>query len=543
MPETIQRAPLIRITPNTTNLTDFPQVNSTHPIARDLYNIIVFSRRNTYIATSISNDNSQITDHNVDNAGSWPNVRKTFDSKYGAVITASISSFGAINNINTFKTFSNAKGATLLTVEKYKPTTTVLAADPIFRTGDNFNAGIAIEHQSTGTEQQLRTRAVKEIGGTVYSPWVTVPTDTTLVITMTVEVGVGEKLYVNGVLVAEQTANVGNYAQYFINTNLVGKYVKARFGTTDGPAATNYFAAVWGRPLREIEVREISNNPLQLLRPQKRIQYLTTETPTPQPLIGGRYLKTRTTQPQAAGKFSGSNPVARKTTFLWTASNRGYDYAQTLTNGGSVNPQVVTTKSTNLGRALYATTTGAIEWEFREQTQYTQTSGNLRKGNVWTQGVVFRRNAAFANTDMYMVTNEGAWNHKIGIDVNGFVTAKVPGVNNPQISSDQSYALNEWIYAVLVHKQGDTRLYVNGQEQTQKLTGDFYTAGLGYIVFGPSGVDILTSFVSDREWTLSDIRSWTTNPWQLFQPEQHNFYTVLPSGVIVPRNRFLFFFN
>jgi hypothetical protein len=261
--------------PTTNNLKDYPQVATNNSIARDLYNIMVMGRRAAYSLTSISANNYQRSDHTPGNPASWSSVRRIFDSKYGIGNNVPTSSTDDIRDINVFNTFQKDKGATLLAVTKFQSTTNVINAWDFLRTGAGYTLGLGMQFQSTGTELQLRSAGYRSSFGMQYSSWATVPADTILVIVLTNKPGIGEKLYVNGNLLSQQTSVILGLDDNFNNNTKIGLGHPAVFNSTNNPKTAHYFAATWGRPLTELEVREISANPLQLLKPSTRTFYTT----------------------------------------------------------------------------------------------------------------------------------------------------------------------------------------------------------------------------------------------------------------------------
>jgi hypothetical protein len=557
-PEPVQKAPVIRITPATSNYQKYPTINVGHPLARELYNILVFGRENQSAALTTSIGlNSQISAGGPGNSASWDKLTRDYDSKYGAF--AKLNSYSTdTTNVSAFNSFSGTKGATLLLTARFNSSTTILngsnGVTKVLAIGSGYNGGFGTAVQNTGTELQIR---VGKRGGlqpgnlyNINSSWVPLPTDRIVQIVCTTQVGVGEKLYIDGKLVATQTADVSDNYIYLNGYSTLVIDWPSLWAASNIPKPQYYFGASWGRALSDTEIREISNNPLQLLRPQKQIHYLTTETPQPQPLIGGKYRYTTNSQPQKSGTVNRNSKLGREITFLWSGANPSYDYAQNLSVGAGANHQSVLRRATEFGTGLTVTSGGAIEWLLYDvaSSNYTTGPGILRQNtNAWTQGVIFQRRSLSANTTVMNVTNGGSWNHRIGTDANGFVVVKNAEATSVQLTSDQVYPNNSWIKVVLVHKAGGTRFYVNGVLQTQVATGLIATTGLDRVMFGFGvPVIVLTAFVSNREWTQTDVTSWTENPWQLFQPESRDFYTTMPSGVVVPstaRNRFLFFFN
>jgi hypothetical protein len=262
--------------PTTNNLKDYPQVATNNSIARDLYNIMVMGRRAGYSLTSISANNYQRSDHTPGNPASWPTLRRVFDSKYGIGNNVPTSSTDDIRDINVFNTFQKTKGATLLAVTKFQSTTSIVGVWDFLRTGAGYTLGLGMQFQSTGTELQLRSAGYRAGGfGMQYSPWATVPADTILVIVLTSEPNVGEKLYVNGKLLAQQTSVTLGLDDYFNGSTKIGLGHPGVYNSTNSPKTAHYFAATWGRPLTELEVREISDNPLQLIKPSTRTFYTT----------------------------------------------------------------------------------------------------------------------------------------------------------------------------------------------------------------------------------------------------------------------------
>jgi hypothetical protein len=127
--------------------------------------------------------------------------------------------------------------------------------------------------QHTGTELQARTWAYKNAQR--VSAWVTVPTSQIIQLVLTSDPATGERLYINGQLAAQQNTFVGENTIAFNGATQLGIIYQGIFASSNSPQPKYYFAATWGRPLSEPEVREISDNPLQLLKSSTRTFYTT----------------------------------------------------------------------------------------------------------------------------------------------------------------------------------------------------------------------------------------------------------------------------
>jgi len=252
-------------------------------------------------------------------------------------------------------------------------------------------------------------------------------------------------------------------------------------------------------------------------------------------------MRVLTQQPQGKSYVDRNNRLGRDITFLWSGADSANDSANNIFVGGGVNAQLITTASSDRGKVLFTSSTGAITWRLYDiaSTNYLNYSGPIRNAAVWSQGIVFKYRNAATSSEMFQITNGGAWNHLIYVDSNGFVQVRNPSwTAGVFLTSDNSLTLGSWVSVVVVWQSGNTRFYVNGVLQTQTNTQAIYTAGLDRVHFSPVGIDILTAFAANTGWTSEDALSWHNNPWQLFKTQtsireklsqQFHFTDLLPT--------------
>lgn len=249
-------------------------------------------------------------------------------------------------------------------------------------------------------------------------------------------------------------------------------------------------------------------------------------------------MRVLTQQPQGKTFVNRTTKIGKDITFLWSGANPGDDSTDNLFIGAGVNAQAITTKISDRGQVLAATSTGALSWRLYDpDTNYTASTGLLRKGtNAWTQGVIFKyRSASEVSTTTefpFNITNSGSWNHRIFVNATGFVQVRNPSwTAGVFLTSNVALTEGDWVSVVVVWESGNTRFYVNGVLQTQTSNLSIYTAGLERAFFCPVGIDLLTAFVADTGWTGEDALSWHNNPWQLFRT-QTSIYDKLITRIV-----------
>ena len=246
-------------------------------------------------------------------------------------------------------------------------------------------------------------------------------------------------------------------------------------------------------------------------------------------------MRVLTQQPQGKTTVDHTTKLGKDITFLWSGADRANDSAGNIFVGAGVNAQIITTSTSDRGRTLTTDSTGSISWRLYDiqPTSYVNYLGPFRSSSgSWSQGIVFKYRNASTSTEMFMVTNNGSWNHSIYVDASGFVKVRNPSwTAGVFITSDSALTLGDWVSVVVVWQSGNTRFYVNGVLQAETNTQNIYIAGLERVHFTPVGTDILTAFTARVGWTSADVLSWHNNPWQLFKA-QTSTYEKLTSKLV-----------
>lgn len=228
------------------------------------------------------------------------------------------------------------------------------------------------------------------------------------------------------------------------------------------------------------------------------------------------YLPSRVAkQPQFATTINRSNTLGREISFAWSGADPYNAVINACRPTFVGNQQFITTKvPSDRGLVMGSTLSSgavAVNWD-----------GNvpiIREASVaMTMGMAFQLQTTTDISGIFDLTNSGGWYHRFDT-----VSAKIRATTamaNTTVDSDATYAAGDWIYAVYVIQEGSQKLYINGKQQTATGTGSVVGLKVNYVHFAPPSQKILTTFASTRAWTLEDVRSWTANPWQIFEPPQ-----------------------
>jgi hypothetical protein len=199
-------------------------------------------------------------------------------------------------------------------------------------------------------------------------------------------------------------------------------------------------------------------------------------------------------------------------TFAWTASN-GFQESVNgdVKNHGVNNDLIVNGVRSSRGVVQNTSVNGSVFWGLRGRTVNTAQ-------NEFTIGAAFQiRDLSADNADVFVVTNPGFYNTKIGIAASKIQASTTNA--NTTVDSNSTVSVGDWVYVVYVLQNGNFQLYVNGVKQTAVGTGTIpvQVAPYNYVDFNPSRVNLLTTFVATRPWSQAEVTSWTNNPWQIFE--------------------------
>ena len=313
--------------------------------------------------------------------------------------------------------------------------------------------------------------------------------------------------WIDGVLQGSSTTSVTPYQPQ-----------RVIFGGTDSTAANGAVALsiLYNRALTNAEIASISRNPWQIFAQQR--EYVPLPDPT-RPGIASRP-KIWTKQPQGNVEIDWGNPITRNLVSAFLPGQR-YPFVD-------IASKIVDSATTRLSvgpgsRGTEAFRKDSANWSvsFNSFTRWTlpQTAGfpaisiftlfeqfdTTSTGNIWAAGQNGTVSSVFIKENTGAISLQGAANDATTIITTPFT-----------LDTNRPYAITGII------QTNYRELFVDGvsavsSTSASTLSNSTFTRSTAG---GTLNIGLFCSFVWVRRLTVSEIKSLTDNPWQIFAPQR-----------------------
>lgn len=519
-----------------------PQINRQSSLTRDLAVLGLGGRPNVYQMTFINGYTNQIAISQEGNAAAWSNNELVLDSKYGygfkVVDGVSWGSSGVVGlTLPTAVDAANdsGRGITMMyigTVNNAQPTgaTTEYSLITYGSTADSSNTRLQLLNNRNNVKNKLATWVYAKSSPAVFatSPTVDFPINKPVCIIVTHNKTQGQKLYLDGKLVAQQNTTINvDIFQYSNSANRI----EVRGGSSGSNDGT-YIAAVWNRALTDSEIQSVYENPHQLYQQPHQTWYTAGILDTrPLENIGIRNNRTSTSQPRGQIQVNWASPFSKDLQAAFIPSNITASIGHREVISGIVDTSASIYRPTKLGVG-----SAGLAWQSDTNNVHGLRFDLIGKPTGTTPLTVFCLYEQLDSTSSGNIIRAGSsatYGAGFAKNGDGTIIARLDSNNtsgpvSPALNTNQVYAL------CTIHNRatGYRELFVDGQSVGSATGGGIINlSGFNYLGSEYGGnsstnraMRVYCAMIWTRQLTAQEILAISRNPWQLFQQEHKQFY-------------------